>query len=387
MSAIAERMGSQASAAHAAGLAAAVLTSREAEAEWRALETDGICTPYQRFDWIAPFAEHALAANQTTRFLALRSAGGRTAALLPLVVRNRGGLKVARIIGAKHANYHMPLYASGEMQRLDHAAIIDALSAHARSAGDIDVFIFSNQPAAWRGITNPLPGPLALRSPSDAFSLKLESDAEATLARAMSSNARKKHRHKRTKLNDIGPVRFMTGDSEAERLRIIAAFESQKAMRFSEMGVANPFAEAGVMPFLTAAAGMPQATVTLCGLEQNGEVIATFIGAVGGGRYSGMSTSFCGQGEAGKWSPGEILLVDLIRHLCQQGYTSFDLGVGEARYKSSICETEEPLLDSFHPVTIAGHALSAALKQKQRLKGAVKRSPTAMRMIERLRKG
>jgi CelD/BcsL family acetyltransferase involved in cellulose biosynthesis len=386
MSAIMERAHVAVPRAPSPRLTAAAMTFAEAESDWRAIEADGAFTPYQQFDWVRPFAEHALAANQSVRLIALKTEGGRTAAILPLVIRNRGGLRVARIIGAKHANYHMPLYAAGQMERIAHADILSALTAHARTQGGIDAYIFSNQPAAWNGAANPLPGLNALRSPSDAFSLRLEPNADATLERAMSSNARKKHRHKRSKLNELGQTRFIWAGSAPERARILAAFEAQKMMRFAEMGVANPFAEAGVMAFLKDLAAVEGGAGAVCGLEQHGEIIATFVGAVGGGRYSGMSTSFSGGGEAAKHSPGEILLVDLIRHLCGAGFTTFDLGVGEARYKSSICETEELLLDSFHPVTPAGQALVIALKQKQRLKAAVKRSPAAMGLVERLRK-
>jgi CelD/BcsL family acetyltransferase involved in cellulose biosynthesis len=51
-----------------------------------------------------------------------------------------------------------------------------------------------------------------------------------------------------------------------------------------------------------------------------------------------MATSFDMASEIAKTSPGEILLVDLIKLKCHAGITVFDLGVGEARYKTTICD-------------------------------------------------
>ena len=69
-----------------------------------------------------------------------------------------------------------------------------------------------------------------------------------------------------------------------------------------------------------------------------------------------------------------------------EGFTSFDLGVGEARYKDTYCPTEDPLFDSFFATTSQGRLCLAQEMLRLRLKGAVKRSAWAWATVQRLRK-
>ena len=85
----------------------------EVEPLWRALEAEGAGSPYQRFDWVRAyveaFAAHELFELFEPRVAALRDAADRLVMLLPLAVRRRYGLRIASIVGGKHANYHMPI--------------------------------------------------------------------------------------------------------------------------------------------------------------------------------------------------------------------------------------------------------------------------------------
>ncbi len=142
------------------------------------------------------------------------------------------------------------------------------------------------------------------------------------------------------------------------------------------MGIPDPFADAGVRRFLAAAAEERQdseTSVRLYGLELNGAIVATYIGAVTERRFSGMATSYEPDPAVTKVSPGEILLIDLIRSECRAGRKVFDLGVGEARYKTTICDQVEELVDSFIGVTLKGRMAAAASRRAQAAKAYAKR--------------
>ncbi|MGL4975348.1 MAG: GNAT family N-acetyltransferase, partial [Bosea sp. (in: a-proteobacteria)] len=100
-------------------------------------------------------------------------------------------------------------------------------------------------------------------------------------------------------------------------------------------------------------------------------------------RFSGMATSFEMGGEIAKTSPGEILLVDLIKRKCLSGIEVFDLGVGDARYKTTICDEKDDLVDSFFTVTVKGRAYAHFSRWKRALKGAIKQNPTALKIAQR----
>ena len=84
-------------------------------------------------------------------------------------------------------------------------------------------------------------------------------------------------------------------------------------------------------------------------------------------------------------APGnELLLAELIHRKCQEGIAVFDLGVGEARYKTSFCDDHDDLVDSFLPLTLKGRFFARAAQARRALKRRIKRSPTALKLAHRV---
>jgi CelD/BcsL family acetyltransferase involved in cellulose biosynthesis len=359
-----------------------------AETRWRQLETHGLATPYQRFDWLKPYADHAASADGRPCIIEVSAPQGRALAFLPLVLSRAGMVTVARFMGGKHANFHMPVLDRAFAEGLDEAGVRALLAGVAAAAGGVDAFLLQNQPKIWEGQPNPFVRVAAQDSPSQAYRLKMLGDCEATLNASMSSHARKKHKNKRARFSELGPSRMFIATTQAERERVLETFFRQKGLRFAEMGIADPFADAGVRRFLHAAGtpGPDGSALRIAALELNGELVATYIGAVHHHRFSGMATSFEPDPAIMKVSPGEVLLIDLIRHECRAGTKVFDLGVGEARYKTTICNETEELSDSFIGVTARGKAAAALSRAAGRAKAAVKRSPLALSLLRRLRR-
>ncbi|MDX3810359.1 GNAT family N-acetyltransferase [Bosea thiooxidans] len=358
------------------------------EAEWRGFEAQALATPYQAYGWVRPFVETVGAAHDMVfRYALLRDDGGVLCALLPLVITRRSGIRFAEIIGGKHANYHMGLYASGFAASLDAGSATLMLTEIGRAIGGLDALIFVNQPAQWQGIANPAALLAAGPSPSRAYKLALiAGNGEATLKRSMSSHARKKLKNKRSRFADFGPSTLSRARAPTEIARAIDVFLAQKAERFRSMGVPDPFAEPAMRAFLTAAAssegGQPP-VVELYTLDLGGTCVATYVGAVHGARFSGMATSFDMTSETVKTSPGELLLADLIRLKCAEGYATFDLGVGEARYKTTFCDDHDDLVDSFLPLTLKGRLFVRVAQAKRELKRRIKSSPAALKLAQR----
>lgn len=359
------------------------------EDDWRALEAHALVTPYQAYGWVRAFVETVGAAHDMAfRYALLRDAGGGLVALLPLVITTRSGIRFAEFIGGKHANYHMGLYAPAFAASLDASATRRMLQEVAAAIGSLDGFVFVNQPRTWQGVTNP-PAQLATGpSPSGAYKLALiPGDGEATLRRTMSSHAQKKLKNKRNRFATFGPSELLRAEGQAGIARAIEAFLAQKAARFRAMGVADPFAEPAMRTFLQKAAhgdGRHAPALELYTLELSGRPIATYVGAVQGARFSGMATSFDMESETAKTSPGEILLIDLIKRKCREGIEVLDLGVGEARYKTTICDEHDELVDSFLALTLKGRGFVALARAKRALKRRVKASPAALRMAQRV---
>jgi len=358
-------------------------------AEWRALEAHALVTPYQAYGWVRPFVETAGAAGRMDfRFVVVRDATGAPLAILPLVVTRRSGIRFAEFIGGKHANYHMGLYAPDFAAALDPAAAQLLLAEIGAAIGGLDAFIFVNQPTHWQRQANPLAALAAGPSPSGAYKLALAAgDCDGSLRRSMSSHAHKKLKNKRNRFTTYGPSELVRAREPGEIARLRDAFLLQKAARFRAMGIPDPFAQPGMRGFIERAAqpdGQHAPVLELYALELAGRPVATYLGAVQAGRFSGMATSFDMDSEAAKSSPGEILLIDLIKLKCRERITVFDLGVGEARYKTTICDERDELVDSFLPLTPKGHAFAAIARAKRWAKRRIKASPHALKLAQRV---
>ena len=355
-----------------------------AQACWRALEAapEMVATPFQRYDWVRAFLgdEGAERVCILAVYDAREPATLPPLALLPLTVAREGGLRVARFAGRRHARYGMPLYRSpAAAMRLDAASLRRA----ARAAG-IDALALGAQPVVWDGVPNPL-ARLGQPSPSDGYGLALDADAEATVRCAFSADARKKLRTKEKRLAALlGPVAHERVCEPSAVARVLYAFHAQKAARFAALGIADPFADPAMQAFLRRACC--GGSLELHALLAGGRVLATYAGAVDAHRFSGMVNSFESDPEIARNSPGDVLLLHLVAEQAARGRRAFDLGVGEARYKASICDTVIALTDAFVPVSARGALYAAAMRGATRAKCAVKRDPRLWALVQRLRR-
>jgi CelD/BcsL family acetyltransferase involved in cellulose biosynthesis len=393
MSAVAEFSGLGASPAlgERVGWRARAVTLAEVEREWRGLERTGIATPYQRFDWVKAYAEQALGAEQ--RRLGLVRIGapdGRALALLPFAMPIGSVSRCAAFVGGKHANFHMGVYDRDFAAALTAAEAAEMLQQAAKALGGLDCFGLINQPQHWDGVPNPLARLSTRPSNEPAYRLTLSEAVEDDLLAALSNDARKKQRSKRSKLQEMGELRSFIAQTPGEIDAALTAFHAQKAARFARLGLANPFAAPEIKAFL-AAATQPQPDgadgdgppLRIAALTLNGAVIASFIGAVHAGRWSGMATAFSADESLAKHSPGDLLLTDVVRLEHALGTRIIDLGVGEARYKASLCKEQDALVDSFVPVSTRGRAFAALSQQLQGAKLRIKSSPLAYRLAQR----
>lgn len=358
-----------------------------AEALWRRLEADPGClhTPYQRFDWVAAYLRET-GALAVARVAVLRDPAGRPRILLPLTLRREHGIAVARTVGDTHANYHLPLFSSHDVAAIPFGEVVAALVQAGRLAG-IDVYALRHQPRMWEGAVNPLAQPGEAEA-SDAYGLLLGPDPEATVRRVFSADARKKLRSKEKRLAEaLGAVEFRRAETAEEAARYLSAFYAQKAARLAGMGVADPYAAACIRRFLTAAATGtdPAIEIHVLRVAESGRVLATFGGAVSGRRYSGMFTSFDADPAVSRFSPGDLLLQHLVRDQTARGRQGFDLGVGEARYKASICDETIELVETVLPVTLRGRAYGVVRVALTRAKRRIKRDPRLFAAVTRLR--
>jgi CelD/BcsL family acetyltransferase involved in cellulose biosynthesis len=359
-----------------------------AEAPWRALERDGALTPYQRFDWISAWQRHVGAAAGIAPLIVIgRGEAGEPLFLLPLGKSRLGPFTVARFLGGKHANFNFGPWRRDGAPAGAIAAVLARLKAEAR---DVDVALFLNQPARWEGLANPFAALGGQPSPSFGYRFALGGRSyEEIVGSQLGRDSRRTLRKKENRLKQLAGYRYARASTPAEVDRYFQAFFAQKAGRLAEQGIDNSLGSPQVTSFLREAChhglahGHP--TIELHGLETDGEVLAVFGCINDGRRFCSMFNSYT-LGDNARQSPGLILMLHVIKDCAERGAAIFDLGVGEAHYKTHFCNEPEPLFDVFVPLSARGRLLAPALALSGRLKRATKRSPLLMRLAARLRR-
>jgi CelD/BcsL family acetyltransferase involved in cellulose biosynthesis len=188
----------------------------------------------------------------------------------------------------------------------------------------------------------------------------------------------------------MGEVRFERATGTRQVHRVLDAFFKQKSARMRQLGLPDVFGAPGVRRFIEAAVeakdGRP-APIELYALSVDDMVVATMGGIAARGRFCAMFNSIQ-PGRFAAESPGEQLIVRLVRACCERGLDTFDLGVGQSRYKHLFCEDAEPLFDSYLPLTGAGQMPALAFSAAAAGKRALKQHPalwSVVRSVRRLR--
>ncbi|WP_237480071.1 GNAT family N-acetyltransferase [Lichenibacterium dinghuense] len=349
---------------------------------WRLLALAAPASPYQSPDWMLPWIETVGAeSGHAPRIVVARDAEGRPSALLPLGLSRRAGLAVATFLGAKDSNFNMGLFRPGPDWTGE--AIRALLAAAARQAG-IDLYAFRNQPHEWQGQANPMAALPHQPSPSFAYKTAIARDPEAVLRGLLSRDTRKKLRQKLNRLRALGPVSLVVSSDPGVTAELLDAFAAQREARNAASGIGTGDLP-GLRRFLDRAAGAG-GPVTVFGLRCGGRIVATMAGTRARGRFCGMLTSFDADPEVARTSPGELLLSEVLALHCVEGFDTFDLGIGEARYKESYCPEVQPLFDSLVGVTPLGRLYAHAEAGRLQLKRSVKQSRWAWPLAQRLRR-
>lgn len=356
---------------------------------WDILEDKAPVSPYQTRAWLRAWLETEGLAHGVRPFIVAALDGrGRPVAILPLGLWAGAAVRGARFLGGVHANYNMGLFDPAVVWS---DADLRALLGHAarKAPARVDVFAFVNQPIDWRDRPNPLARLRGQPSPSLGHRAVLQRDGDAFLRDHLSAAARKKMRSKRAQLDALGPVSHRIARSAGEIEATLAAHLAQKAAKLEALGVDTGKALAAQGRLLARAAHDPggaMAPLELHALCCGARIVATFGGLAHAGRFSGLLISYENDPAYARLSPGELLLADVVRLKCAEGLDSFDLGIGEARYKQGFCPIDDPLVDSFVPVTARGRLFVAQDALRLRLKGTIKRSAWAWAVARRTRR-
>jgi CelD/BcsL family acetyltransferase involved in cellulose biosynthesis len=359
----------------------------QAETIWRSLEgQQQLSTPFQRFDFLGRWQRQVGERANLMPFIVVAcDAERRPLLLLPLVLSHKLCIRTACFMGGKHATFNMPLlerdFAAGAT-----LADLDALLSGIRARSAADVLALTQQPLRWRDLPNPMA--LLPKQPSVNDCPRLTITPGAKPAKLISNSLRRRLKSKERKLQKLSGYRYHVATTDADIRRLLDWFFSVKPLRMAERRLRNVFTEPGVEDFVRSACLAQLACgghiIDIHALECDAEVIAIFAGVADGDRFSMMFNTYTMSGSS-QYSPGLILMHYIIDRYAGQGYHALDLGVGSDDYKKLFCKDDEPIFDSFIPLSPRGNIAATAMSGLNRAKHLVKKNQALFHLAQRLR--
>lgn len=374
--------------AAASGLPAWRLASGLAEAEpnFRTLEKSGAGALYSTFDWMVNWQREVGEPQGVEPLFVLAADENGPVAALALGLFRLGPLRVCRFLGHGLGNQNSGLWQPEALTEAFATRLPQELTRLVKDAG-ADMLDLRNIPPTVAGYPHPLHEAAGRNSHVPLFAFDLQPDFDALYAEKRSSSARKKLRTKEKRLREAGGFAVLAPDDPAEAEKLLQALFRQREARSRQSGVPNAFASPEAQAFLRRMLRQSlqegNARFMIHALEVAGEIRATYLGGIHGRRYHAYTNSIA-EDDLAAFSPGDILLLHLVREMCGRGVEVFDFGLGEERYKTAWADAL-PLRDLVEPLTPKGRLAAVALRSAATLKRSLRENRTLWPFLRRLR--
>ncbi|WP_407529323.1 GNAT family N-acetyltransferase [Methylobacterium oryzisoli] len=287
----------------------------------------------------------------------VRDDQGTRLLLLALGIERRAGLRLLRFLDGGVMDYTLPLLfpAARDLSDATLAAIWAGL---VRALPRFDVAVLDKMPAEVGGVPNPLIRLGAVPHAPDGYAMSLGGTAEDLAARLPRQRSRARHRRQLAQAADTVGLRVAETSAEADAL--LSALLDHKERQLRAMGRPGLRERPGVEAFYRRAAAdlAPSGTVEVSALAADGAVIAACLCVVAPDRTTMLLTAYA-DGPWERFSPGGLLLDDLIRRSHARGAAWFDFGIGDEPYKRDYCDARIALHRAIIPGSLLGRVVCA----------------------------
>lgn len=372
-----------------------VFTSfEEAEPLWRAFEVQAQGSVYQRYDWCKIWFDTFHGDGKATPLITVIRLNDQPVLLVPLFGEvTKLGIKHALFMGGSHANARIPLVTADASVRAcmefhgRGGSIVELIGQALTEGHHADFLALDCMPESFAGQVNVLALGDREKCSSLFFAGEIYADYEALKMERRPVASQRKQRKRFRQLQALGTHSFDKIEDAATLDRMLDVFFAQKAKRLDNSHVYNAFDDPKNETFLRRLAHdslqKNARTLELYALNLNGEPIAIAGGGVQADRFSMGINSMSARSEFVACSPGRISVDYAVEHLCAEGFTSFDLGIGENEYKRMWCSAVD-LYQVNRVLTAEGRALQRLSHLRNVTVTKLKRFPALVRLLKRV---
>ena len=333
---------------------------------WKTLENNGHSNVFQKCNWVQNWYKTVgEPIHKVQLFIVSISYENKVEAILPLGILKKSGVKKLQWLGGIHSDYMGPIIgSSSDIFLTNFEAIWNEILS---SLPEFDLLYLDKQIPNIGNNVNPFFHMKVSKKITNVhqahFRGNWEHYKDGISKKVLADTARQRKR-----LSKLGKLSFVVLSNEEEKNLFLEKLFLFKRIRYQEMGVEDVLEKKEHrdfyfnMPFQIGQSARAHCSV----LKLNEEIIAMHWGAVDGKIFYYLMPAYCGA-EWSKYSPGKILLEDLMLSCHQSGLNVFDFTSGDESYKKIWANESFPIHLTLRSYSFKGSAYIKLLNLKQRL--------------------
>jgi CelD/BcsL family acetyltransferase involved in cellulose biosynthesis len=357
----------------------------EVEPTWRELERFGIVSPGQSFDFVRNWIS-ALDLPTNEQFYVIAYVNKRPVALLPLHRTTKFFSSVLTFFVGTHVACNGALINPELMAELSQNQRKTFWREMLRALPPADVVYLPSLPTGEGTLFESFEG-LGKKPVCDyVYRAAFDSWAEID-AKQRDRKRRKRDKQHRHKLDALGEVTLKRIEEKADARAILDEVFEQKARRFEQLGIDDPFADEQVRDFYrNSFDAKGDAKPVIYALYLNEKMVGARYCVQQGEKLFMLISSMSDDEEIMPGSPGHQCLLETFKVAYDRDGVGFvDIGVGESDEKRRWCNQLVPVCTKFLPRTPMGWSFFVLQTSIEKLKCAVKTSPKFFEFYKSIR--
>lgn len=198
------------------------------------------------------------------------------------------------------------------------------------------------------------------------------------------TRSRRKHdKQQGAKLAARGDIAFEVLDSSSDADEALDIMFADRAARFAEQGIADPFDAADVRAFYRS---IFKTGERLKGVMQvlklDGKIVATRYNLVMADKMFCLISSMNVDPALQPGSPGKQILLRIMQSIFGDGIRTFDMGAGFSDEKRHWCNIQVPLSNLYLPTTAKGRLLASVFSLRTKAKAWIKANADMFELLK-----
>jgi len=354
----------------------------EVEAIWRQMEGKGIISPAQSIDFTKAWIKRFEIGEEKQLYIT-GAAGGKVIALMPLMRKKMLGANVLTWFFGSHVGANRPLVDYEALAKLDEGERKKLWQRMGRAMIGTD---FLYLPAMPQIDGASLFDELGYFVPEE-FLYRAEFSSWEECKSIQHTRSRKKHdKQQGKKLAAMGEVSFEELGPGEEALQALDKMFAQKAIRFEQLGITDPFSDENTREFYKDLFRQNNALgANLQVLSLDGEIVATRYNLSYMEKTFVLITSMSERAEIRPGSPGKQSILRGLASIFQSGFTIHDMGAGFSDEKGRWCNKKYQLNTCYLALNKKGMMAAKLHRIKARTRKMIKDNERLFKIFKTVR--